>query len=864
MVAKNIWNLKIGSFLHDPPDKALRIRGHVERSTWLKERLDITIGASEESTIAKADHIASAMQRINIPDELTGMVVEFLTGKQGMQPEAMHTLSAVKKNKLALAEYIASSPGTLYTVDKLIPDEKIQQLRDPDPKKMFFKIWRFLPDLEWRYGDLPADSRIPDHTIWEHLDVSSALAPAVEDGVALLSFKLSPVQEFIGQARKGIDLWAGSHILSWLSFNAIIAVVEDYGPDAIIFPYLRGQPFMDWWLNTNYFPVKYDKKRLEISNIPHTFVAIIPAKNAKQIEQKVRSAVDEEWKKIATSAFNQIVDIYGEHISGDAYLKETWDHQISNCFSTHTAVVPWANPSEDERQIKKWLGGVKDLPNEILSKYEDWLGWYYKDLDGLEKHGRYGANTGVLYGLYYEVASLLLDAEKMKFEYLEEAGDHSKCTVDGCRNQIRPERMDAADFWNDLYKSTREKGIFWLLGEKERLSAVSITKRLYRKYAEEKLGIAAEIPSVARVASRHWVENVREKFPELFNEFRGLTLDLEDEIYYTEYWNKSETGAEKKKQIQEKLKKLHEVAGDPPKYYAVLVMDGDDIGKKVAGLGLPPMRKFLHSAVEKELTGKYDKLLNSSRVLNPKIHVAISKILKDFSTLMVSRIIEDHEGVLVYAGGDDLMALLPARNAFDAARKINEKFHSDYQTVGRDGKQIDILMMGSDSSISAGIVFAHYKHPLHDVLAAAREALEDAKHRHGKNAFVLKSIKHSGQVTAAGAKWSISEKLNEVVNEFEKDDKESRPSKRLIYDLLAPDLQIIGSLGKEAIDAEIRRLVKRRYGEVRNDESIQRLSLALSGLYELMKGDVKEDNTIFYNIGSLLKVMTDAIEGEEN
>ncbi|HXG06606.1 MAG TPA: type III-B CRISPR-associated protein Cas10/Cmr2 [Nitrososphaera sp.] len=870
MVDKNIWNLKIGAFLHDPPDKALRIRDHVERSAGLKQRLGIVISAAEESAIAKADHIASAMQRINIPDELSGIVIEFLTSKQGMQPEAIHPLSAVKKNKLALTEYIASSPGTLYTSDKLIADEKLQQLRDSDPKKMFFKIWRFLPELEWRYSDLPADSRIPDHTIWEHLDVTSALTPAVEEGIAILSFKLSPVQEFISQARKGIDLWAGSHILSWLSFNAIIAIVEEYGPDAIIYPYLRSQPFMDWWLETEkYLNVEYDKESLLISNIPHTFVAIIPAKNAREIEQKVRNAVNKEWKDIANFALNQIVDIYGRNISEDVYFKKTWDRQISNCFSVHTAVVPWANPSEDEAQVKKWLDGMENLPGEILSKYKDWLEWNYGDLGKSEKNGRYKANAGVLYGLYYEVAGILLNTYKMKFEYMEEPAGEGKCTIDGFRNQIRPEGISARDFWSAMYKSSREKGFFWLLGENERLSAVSVTKRLYKMYIEneKKLGIEKmRIPSVAYIASKPWVEDVRDRCPELYSEFKNLTsdFDVEDEIYYIDYWENNEIDVQRKKQIHEKLQKLYKVAGEPPKYYAVLVMDGDDIGKKIRGDGLPPMRKFLHSTIEKELTGdRYDKFLDSSRILNPTIHVAISKILKDFSTRMVRRIIEDHGGVLVYAGGDDVMALLPARTAFDAARKINEKFQSDYQTIDYRGKQLEIPMMGSNSSISAGVVFAHYKYPLHDVLAAAHESLEDAKHRYGKNAFVLKSIKHSGQITAAGAKWSISEKLNEVLKQFEGNGQENRPSKRLIYDLLAPDLQIIESLGKEAVDAEIRRLVKRRYGEVVNDESIEQLSSALFGLYELMRRDAKEDNTILYNIGILLKVMTDAIGGEE-
>ena len=88
----------------------------------------------------------------------------------------------------------------------------------PDHHWTQLAFWRFGPEPKlaapelgelWRL--LPADTRVPDHSIWSHLDIVSALAGAMQDAElasapALLSMSFGPVQGFIAQARSTSDL----------------------------------------------------------------------------------------------------------------------------------------------------------------------------------------------------------------------------------------------------------------------------------------------------------------------------------------------------------------------------------------------------------------------------------------------------------------------------------------------------------------------------------------------------------------------------------------------------------------------------------------------------------------------------------
>jgi CRISPR-associated protein Cmr2 len=58
---------------------------------------------------------------------------------------------------------------------------------------------------------LPADTRFPDHSIWQHNALTSALYSSMRlagcaDNIGLMVFSLAPVQGFIENARKLRDL----------------------------------------------------------------------------------------------------------------------------------------------------------------------------------------------------------------------------------------------------------------------------------------------------------------------------------------------------------------------------------------------------------------------------------------------------------------------------------------------------------------------------------------------------------------------------------------------------------------------------------------------------------------------------------
>ena len=105
---------------------------------------------------------------------------------------------------------------------------------------------------------LPGRTRSSRHLVWSPFprkrrspaqQVVSALAgcaasddPASAPRAAFLKFQLGPVQDFIAAARSIRDLWSGSYLLSWLMAAGMRALSAEVGPDAVIFPNLRGQP----------------------------------------------------------------------------------------------------------------------------------------------------------------------------------------------------------------------------------------------------------------------------------------------------------------------------------------------------------------------------------------------------------------------------------------------------------------------------------------------------------------------------------------------------------------------------------------------------------------------------------------------
>ena len=316
----------------------------------------------------------------------------------------------------------------------------------------------------------------------------------------------------------------------------------------------------------------------------------------------------------------------------------------------------------------------------------------------------------------------------------------------------------------------------------------------------------------------------------------------------------------------------------PNKYYAILMMDGDRIGKMLSGETLPKFGEFLHPVFKDKIEEwrengkeKGKELIEMKRILTPSHHIAISRAMKDFSLYKVPEIVKKFNGFLVYAGGDDILASFPADKVLDAAHEIQKFFKGDFYEVEINDEKRKVMGLGNKASMSAGVVFAHYKWPLYDAIERVREAERKAKREiekggYGRRAFCITFIKRSGEILTAGGKWEFKEYFDKMINLLNPEDEEKRKlSHRFIYDLIE-DIRVLKKENKweepyiSMLKAEVKRLLKRRNYKKRltkNDikDSYENVLSPLIDKYV-------EKYLPLENIGTMLKILYDAYRGE--
>nr|WP_019498640.1 type III-B CRISPR-associated protein Cas10/Cmr2 [Pseudanabaena sp. PCC 6802] len=275
------WQAKIWGLLHDPALKALQDNsGRGGNGFWreLEVMRDwVENGWNPEESqgailkhIHDADYIASASDRAAIG----GLSSSIDYKRDGL--EIAHLLSGAKQVwKLCIPEHdkLLAPPNRQSRKDylnnresELLP-EAIRTSNDP--RLVFWWLWRCLPPAVCRaFGDddslllMPAETRIPDGSIWSHASLTAALAGSLAgynlsheemqrwSGNKKLSrpyiavFSFTPVQELIKASRKMRDFWAGSWILHYLSARICWAIAWKYGPDTVLYPSLYAQPLI--------------------------------------------------------------------------------------------------------------------------------------------------------------------------------------------------------------------------------------------------------------------------------------------------------------------------------------------------------------------------------------------------------------------------------------------------------------------------------------------------------------------------------------------------------------------------------------------------------------------------------------------
>jgi len=659
--------------------------------------------------------------------------------------------------------------------------EKIGELnfsnQEERARLSFLFLWRFLPEVFSWINTHPADSRAPNHSIYDHLVQTSAIATCLNvDKPGFLIFTITPVQSFIATARKTSDLWAGSYLLSYLIYKAIEVVMENYGPDHIIFPNLLGQPLVDRWLKDK-FDGKFNiftedwfsnfqtncqlDEKLTIANFPNRFLAIVPYKEAKDIAKKCQEGIAKVIDNLLVNIPVEVGDNFKTKLKENmlAYIKPYW------------VVLPWYNDS------------YTDI-DTVINEYEKLVGKnnLLEAIRIIKSHPYYGtANAGNAYSLLVELTERFLAARKMIKDFvLIEPQTGEKCHLCG--------EYDILPLTNDEWKNLIDKHY---VSKSEKLCGVCLFKRFLPEMIQKELGLSDKVqfPSTSEMATVRYksklADNLIDKFINKYNTIfsdgnpsqiksvpalknhKLYTIDgqwLMESSYRKEYLE-NEFGIiieESKLEGMKKFLKDNEI--NPPTYYAILAMDGDNMGKWLKGEFLPEIGELIHQNAKNSLLAysmgndiqELETLLRMKHPMSPSFHNLFSRKLSEFALNKVRKIVENkHYGKLIYAGGDDVLAFLPVDEALNCAFELNKEFKT-------------LLGNNQNASMSAGIVFVHHKYPLELALDEVRDAEKKAKYKYGRNAVCIKYIAGGGQTRHFGMNWDDKTFFDDIISKYSK------------------------------------------------------------------------------------------------
>lgn len=318
----------------------------------------------------------------------------------------------------------------------------------------------------------------------------------------------------------------------------------------------------------------------------------------------------------------------------------------------------------------------------------------------------------------------------------------------------------------------------------EGLCAVCFTKRSYGiKYFQS-------YPSVAEISL---MDSLNKLDINLKSEYKGLFGDHFDEELYFEsnltekYFEKYGYPVKELKPAKSHLKKIQNDAKNKnigfSTYYAVIMLDGDSMGKWL-------------SADEEFLKDKSQLM---------EFHKNLTEKLGDFSK-RVEEITQKPKGKLVYAGGDDALAFVNLNHLLPVIKDLRGNFPKF--------EEITHVSDGKTSSASCGICISHYKTPLSETLRWTQTMEKEAKKIDGKNAFAIAVLKRSGEIRKADFKWEYDgESTVQIMEELVQSLKQNEFSDTFIKNLSAEFGRFMtdGLLHefKPLIETEMMRLIER-------------------------------------------------------
>jgi CRISPR-associated protein Cmr2 len=673
-------------------------------------------------------------------------------------------------------------------------------------------------------------------------------------------------------------------------------VIENCGPSSIIYPDLYKQPLMDWYLkNKGLEPKNFNPAHITLPTIPNRFVAIIGTTDKNKIEEISKNMIIKIKNEIKR-AKEKILEELKIDIKLSNTQKKILQNQLSDFPQIYWVAIPWKKGDNDIQ-----IDDLKDFFTD--DKINNWKELY----KFANEKGEHSPNIGFLYQLFYTALEKSMGARKNLREFEQKQEEGRKCSLCGERNVLffwESKNKNKFLKYNPMACDLTGKIEQKYLTDGEGLCALCFLKRTFEIYLEKEFGSIFKdfsFPSVAEVACADFKEKAKElpEFKEYENKFFEYTripylkihslpklklkATLEGSWFYEENLSVKKFNDElgvsvnssQIENLKDCLRSLYAKAGKPKKYYAVLYLDGDNMGKWLSGELLPEIQYAYNSEVwgklPKEFKGENKDKKESGliqlipkKILTPAIHSAISTALRNYAIEFVRKIVEEeHLGKLIYAGGDDVLAFVNLKDLFEVMEKLRWAFSGQIELenetikvdtannsgfVLKDG--VYYLTMGKNATCSMGVVIAHYKEPLKIVIDKVFEMNEKAK-KAGKNRFAICLLKHSGEEKVGVAEWKIDTELTtEILKNLKDCMNRDREEKRYISDGFIQKLKMEfiklkkTSFSEGIINTELKRLVIRAYNGKPNEKEEEKR--------KFIENFVKAAKTLFRKTGEAI------------
>jgi CRISPR-associated protein Cmr2 len=506
-------------------------------------------------------------------------------------------------------------------------------------------------------------------------------------------FTLGPVQSFVSQARRTRDFWAGSFLLSWLSGVAMVATQKLGGK--IEFP-IPPEGYLNWIEGSS----KGDAPRQ--GSIPNRFKASVPSDfDCKLVEQAVREA----WIKLAEEVWkSDLQPIYS------AATRAVWERQNAAFWEISWALTEDASASNLLDRRKNWRNHLP--PPEPGVKCAIMEGWQeLSGIDAMDKSGNEARRN------FWEKVRGIRPAGESDF-----AENEMLCALALVKRRFARHFENFSANISLGTQSMNLKG--WKLEtgmpSVAYMAAVHWLKKVVEHHDQDKVAEVLEVGQ--QLAGRdEWDVRIKclhdavsgKKLDRAYKNERRNLISLDGNLFFEHTRRNSKFYADtnKVKEFEAVLKELKLEDKAPTPFYAVLLMDGDSLGAQM-----------------------------SKRDNQQRIAQSLNKFTAD-----VPAAVKANNGFLIYAGGDDVLALLPLEDALPCALACRHTY-----TQAFAGTSINTTLSGT-------VLYAHVKTALGEVLRQAHCVLDDkAKDGAGRDAIAIRVLKPGGDHLTWAQPWEIA------------------------------------------------------------------------------------------------------------